>query len=321
MAEGASAAPHTTARPPQELIVLAGVVGSGKSSLSSRWIELLPGYSILVDRQNFDAPQRRTWLEIAGEFNGVQVGGLVMNTSEEECRERLLVRDNHPTIDNPNLAVELLDKFSSLWVEPALNEGFDQLITLPSLPPPSEIDAALILSLLDKLHSAPLNPSGKLQRIPRPREPYRRPDGFIDDGTWRPPPPAARLGTTLGGVPYGPGYQTGGRSSGGMGYPSGGAGGSAGGGAGAGAMHGYRPPTQGGFFGSGTYGGAPFGGQAGWQPAPQQQYGQQPYAPQQGQPAWGGGRGGYGGRGRGGGSAGSSSGGHQWGAGRTLGGP
>lgn len=40
----------------------------------------------------------------------------------QDCRERLLVRQDHPTIDNPDLAVQLLDKFSSLWQEPTLDE-------------------------------------------------------------------------------------------------------------------------------------------------------------------------------------------------------
>ncbi|BGP33350.1 hypothetical protein JCM10296v2_005148 [Rhodotorula toruloides] len=212
MAEEVAATPHR-----QELIVLAGVVGSGKSTLSQRWEELMKGwvrvnqddlgdrrtcenmararlgegYSVLVDRQNFDAGQRKTWVEIASEFPEVEVGCMVMGTSKEDCRERLLVRQDHPTIDNPDLAVQLLDKFSSLWQEPMLDEGFDRLITLPPLPLPAEIDAALIQSLLDLLHASPLNPSARQQRQPRPREPYRRPDGFVDDGTWRPPPRGA----------------------------------------------------------------------------------------------------------------------------------
>ncbi|GAA6054327.1 hypothetical protein JCM3770_001436 [Rhodotorula araucariae] len=212
------------AQAPQRLIVLAGVVGSGKSSLSSAWQDLVPGWvrvnqddlgdrracehavraalraghSVLVDRQNFDAGQRRTWLEIASEFPDVDVGGLVMGTSSEECRERLLVRQDHPTIDNPQLAVSLLDKFSGLWEEPQLSEGFDQLLTLPTLPPPSELTAALLLSLLAALANSPRNPSAREQRRPRPRpRAYARPaDGFIDDGTWR--PPALRQGQGQG---------------------------------------------------------------------------------------------------------------------------
>ncbi|GAA5846353.1 hypothetical protein JCM9279_001341 [Rhodotorula babjevae] len=219
----------------QHLIVLAGVVGSGKSTLSSAWERLVPGWvrvnqddlgdrraceqavraalraglSVLVDRQNFDAQQRRTWLEIATEFPAVEVGGMVMGTSKEECRQRLLVRSDHPTIDNPRLAVDLLDKFSGLWEEPRLDEGYDHLLTLPLLPPAALLTRALILSLLAALAASPRNPTGPAQRQPRPRAApggaqgtYSRGAGpgaraFVDDGTWRaprarapgPPPP------------------------------------------------------------------------------------------------------------------------------------
>ncbi|GAA5907867.1 hypothetical protein JCM8208_001966 [Rhodotorula glutinis] len=208
----------------QHLIVLAGVVGSGKSTLSSAWERLVPGWvrvnqddlgdrrtceqavrralsnglSVLVDRQNFDAQQRRTWLEIATEFPGVEVGGMVMGTAREECRERLLVRYDHPTIDNPRLAVDLLDKFSGLWEEPRLDEGYDHLVTLPALPPASLITPALVLSLLAALSASPRNPNGPAQRHPRPRAPHAAPGTysrggavgphvFVDDGTWRAP--------------------------------------------------------------------------------------------------------------------------------------
>ncbi|GAA6059967.1 hypothetical protein JCM10212_001316 [Sporobolomyces blumeae] len=217
----------------QWLVVLAGVVGSGKSTLSSAWSRALPdwvrvnqddlgdrrtceqvvrshlgqGRNVVLDRQNFDRGQRRTWLEIANEFPNVKVGGMVMGTTLDDCRSRLVVRENHPTIDNPQLALSLLDKFASLWEEPRLDEGFDHLVTLPSLPPSPEIDATLILSLLSLLYASILNPLASQQRQRRPPPPraqpgfvagwssgpvYRRPDGFVDDGTWRPPVPSSR---------------------------------------------------------------------------------------------------------------------------------
>lgn len=77
---------------------------------------------MVVDRQNFDVAQRRTWLEIGAEFSGVTVDCLVMGTTEEECASRLRVRTNHPTIDNPVLAAELLDRFLGLWSAPTLDE-------------------------------------------------------------------------------------------------------------------------------------------------------------------------------------------------------
>ncbi|GAA6015656.1 hypothetical protein JCM11491_007186 [Sporobolomyces phaffii] len=215
----------------QCLVILAGVVGSGKSTLSSAWSKALPswvrvnqddlgdrrtceqvlrshlsqGRSVVLDRQNFDRGQRRTWLEIASEYPDLCVVGMVMGTSKDDCRSRLMVRQNHPTIDNAQLALSLLDKFSGLWEEPRIDEGFDHLLTLPSLPPGPAIDAPLVSTLIALALAAPVNPLAAQQRQKRPPPPraqygfgtpagtYRRPDGFVDDGTWRPsrsgPPP------------------------------------------------------------------------------------------------------------------------------------
>ncbi|BGP56504.1 hypothetical protein JCM8202v2_004125 [Rhodotorula sphaerocarpa] len=144
----ASAASTRSSDSSPEVVVLAGVVGSGKSTLSEAWATHLTDWvrvnqddlgdrrtceaavrdalsqhkNVVVDRQNFDARQRRTWLEIAGDFPGVRVGGMVMATSKQECRERLLRRVDHPTIQDPGLAVDLLEKFTSLWEPPQLDE-------------------------------------------------------------------------------------------------------------------------------------------------------------------------------------------------------
>ncbi|ORY78016.1 AAA domain-domain-containing protein [Leucosporidium creatinivorum] len=182
---------------PQQLLILAGVVGSGKSTFSKALAKQLPnwsrvnqddlgdrraceamvrsglaaGKSVVVDRQNFDEAQRRTWLEIGTEFPGLVVSGLVMGTTEAECSQRLRVRQNHPTIDNPVLAAELLDKFLGMWSEPRIDEGFDYLMTLPSLPDTPFLTPELLSSLLLALLQTPRNPNGPTQRQPRPRQP------------------------------------------------------------------------------------------------------------------------------------------------------
>lgn len=50
----------------------------------------LQGKNVVVDRQNFDVQQRRTWLEMAEEFEGVSVGGLVMGTTPEVSSSLML---------------------------------------------------------------------------------------------------------------------------------------------------------------------------------------------------------------------------------------
>lgn len=142
-----SSSTSTTTNSPQIVLVLCGVVGTGKSTLAIA-MEQLPGWvrinqdelktkavcenrvhkalregkSVIIDRQNFDKPQRSTWIQIAKSYPNVSVRAFVLSTSEEECMKRLKLRRNHPTVENPAQALALLDRFCGLWVEPSITE-------------------------------------------------------------------------------------------------------------------------------------------------------------------------------------------------------
>ncbi|KAM0786707.1 hypothetical protein ACM66B_002149 [Microbotryomycetes sp. NB124-2] len=174
----------------QVLIILCGVVGSGKSTLASAIVRNLPnwsrvcqddlgdrraceemvrfglaqGKSVIVDRQNFDRNQRKTWLEIARAFPNLKVCCTVMGTHPDECAERLRWRQNHPTVDNPRLALQLLDKFLAMWQEPRLDEGFDWLVRLPQLPAVEDLTHEFLDSLLAWAMGSPPSPAAEAQR-------------------------------------------------------------------------------------------------------------------------------------------------------------
>lgn len=198
-------------------MILSGVVGSGKSTFSTAltlhnpsWARvsqddlgnriacevavrkyLQQGKNVVVDRQNFDRAQRSTWFEIAKGFEGVRVVGFVMGTSYTDCRNRLIKRRNHPTINSSQLALELLDKFSDAWQQPSIEEGYDKLIILPSLPPPAELTKPYLDSLFVLLTTSLLNPHAADQRIQgkkwkRPPAPKVAPlPGTDTTSTWR----------------------------------------------------------------------------------------------------------------------------------------
>ncbi|KAK4705870.1 unspecific peroxygenase, partial [Phenoliferia sp. Uapishka_3] len=208
--ESISGVDASSSSPRQLLIVLAGVVGSGKSTFAHALVDKVPGWArvnqddlgdrracedmvkmylsqvsppylvscwrkadalspsqglnVVLDRQNFDVSQRRSWLEIAVDFPAVDVACLVMGTSPQDCHDRLLQRTGHPTIGDSQLAIDLLEKFLSLWVSPTLNEGFDFLRTLPSLPNSSELSILILSSLLITLRNSTRNPEAAKQR-------------------------------------------------------------------------------------------------------------------------------------------------------------
>ncbi|KAI5475147.1 hypothetical protein MNV49_001891 [Pseudohyphozyma bogoriensis] len=93
------------------------------------------GKNVILDRQNFDVNQRRLWLAIArDEFPHVRVVCWVLRVNIPEIERRLRLRTNHPTIDNPQLALSLLDKFCAMWQDPSTREGFSSIENLPPVP-------------------------------------------------------------------------------------------------------------------------------------------------------------------------------------------
>lgn len=116
---------------PVHLVVLGGRVGSGKSTLaraaaatwpgtwrrcsqdalgSRRAVEraareaLWRGEHVLIDRTNLDRAQRAHWVRLAHEVRAVRpvvVSLLWLDVDARVCRERLAVRQGHPTLRTP----------------------------------------------------------------------------------------------------------------------------------------------------------------------------------------------------------------------------
>ncbi|CAE6437624.1 unnamed protein product [Rhizoctonia solani] len=148
---------------PAVLIVLCGLVGSGKSTFATAlqreftefrrcnqdelgrredverevYAALSQGLSVCVDRTNFDprrvlpryhfSCQRRTWIDMARQYPDVEIWGITMDTPYNTCHARLIERKDHPTLQTPEKAVEVLSQFSSRFVPIGLNEGFNRL--------------------------------------------------------------------------------------------------------------------------------------------------------------------------------------------------
>ncbi|KAJ1306533.1 hypothetical protein OPQ81_007534 [Rhizoctonia solani] len=138
------------------LIILCGLVGSGKSTFATALqrefpefrrcnqdelgrredverevtVALSQGLSVCVDRTNFDPSQRRTWIDIARQYSGVEIWGIKMDTPYNTCHARLIERKEHPTLKTPEKAVEVLSRFSSQFVPINVNEGFNRVYSI-----------------------------------------------------------------------------------------------------------------------------------------------------------------------------------------------
>ncbi|KAF9258900.1 P-loop containing nucleoside triphosphate hydrolase protein [Marasmius fiardii PR-910] len=166
----------------QVVLILVGLVGSGKSTFAEALARHFPnfrrcnqddlgdrraveelarqslsqGLSVCIDRTNFNASQRRYWIDIAREFPGTLIWVIVFNTPYEECAVRIKKRVSHPTIKSAEQGMSVLARFASDFRAPKAEEGFDRLISIePEYYPEPTYSATDIREILQRLRDSP----------------------------------------------------------------------------------------------------------------------------------------------------------------------
>ncbi|KAH9821509.1 hypothetical protein DFH28DRAFT_522232 [Melampsora americana] len=145
----------------QKMIVLCGLVGSGKSTFANALVSfdssfirisqdvlgsrqecerltkksLREGLSVIIDRQNFDSKQRIKWIEIGEAFklnynSSFTINLIEFETSIDECSNRLNLRKDHETLKNVNEAQGILKLGLKNWVSPHSSEGYERYLKL-----------------------------------------------------------------------------------------------------------------------------------------------------------------------------------------------
>lgn len=138
-----------------KVIVLVGVPGSGKSTFSSKitnenyvlinqdtlgnkrvceslaYESLLNNHSIVVDRCNFDAKQRSSWIRIANECSmklqkRINIIAIEFTTSHDTCINRCLNRSEHPTV-KPEDAHRVIGFMYNSLQAVSFSEGFHSI--------------------------------------------------------------------------------------------------------------------------------------------------------------------------------------------------
>ncbi|KAH9917320.1 P-loop containing nucleoside triphosphate hydrolase protein, partial [Fomitopsis serialis] len=181
---------------PRTVLLLVGLIGSGKSTFAQALEQHIPHYrrcnqddlgsrprvealarqslgeglSVCIDRSNFDARQRATWINIAREFPGTDAWVLVFDTPYEVCAQRLQQRTDHPTIKTPTDALVILSRFHSQYQAPSSYEGYARLLSLPPAEQRAEYTREDVQDILDRLRDAT-----------PPPEPQTRIDAFFSD--------------------------------------------------------------------------------------------------------------------------------------------
>jgi predicted kinase len=135
------------------LLILAGLPGSGKSTLAEQLVNangkyvhvnqdtlgtrkkclsavrnaVLAGKYPIIDRCNFDATQRRWFIDLARQELGCAVHCVVLvHVDRDQCLYRCQQRRGHPTLP-PNKAAQVIGFVQKDWRPPTANEGIDQI--------------------------------------------------------------------------------------------------------------------------------------------------------------------------------------------------
>lgn len=187
--------------PSPVVLVLCGLVASGKSTLAEALEEHFPetwtrccqdelktrrkveaaarealqaGVCPVIDRTNVTADQRATWVDIAREFNA-PAWLLFVNTPPEQCVQRVLRRRGHPTVEDGS-GVGLIRRFGASFEPPHPSEGFARVLELlPTSAEPS-FTAEELSDILARLSSSTLHPGAPPLRLsgPLPPPPERK---------------------------------------------------------------------------------------------------------------------------------------------------
>ena len=145
----------------QEVIMMVGIQGSGKSTVAREWLSkaepryvllsndalggrdktlsalrtnLKEGNSCVIDNTHVDVEARKKFLEIANTFT-VPVRAFVMTTSFEHAKHNNIYREIIDTSkEHAKIGEPIMHMFKSKYQEPTIDEGFAEIVKINFVP-------------------------------------------------------------------------------------------------------------------------------------------------------------------------------------------
>ncbi|KAG0048775.1 hypothetical protein BGZ83_006308 [Gryganskiella cystojenkinii] len=163
----------------QRVLLLVGPPGSGKTTFAKALIRDFPNFvrinqddlgdrqaceamtlsalqaknrtqSVVIDRCNFDADQRKVWLGLAKQLNVKEVDVIIMDTEFYHCKTRILARTDHPTHVEGANGVDVLHKFLDMMTLPTYFEGFTRIMRVEPQPT-AEYSTEAVQEIMERL--------------------------------------------------------------------------------------------------------------------------------------------------------------------------
>ncbi|CAO3636162.1 unnamed protein product [Mucor hiemalis] len=198
------------------MLVLVGLPGSGKSTISNHLVKCKPEWkrvnqddmksrkacemftrkyldqrhSVIVNRCNFDRDQRRTWINLAQHYK-IPIDCIVLTANQQECGDRIKVREDHPTGVTGMNGIHILRRFVKNYHPPTVehSEGFSRILYLdPTSNPVCTTER--IDEIFSLLQECPLLIEEHTNNFPQKQKPE------VDEDGWTTIPPT-KINDTL----------------------------------------------------------------------------------------------------------------------------
>ncbi|GJJ68534.1 hypothetical protein EMPS_00880 [Entomortierella parvispora] len=163
----------------QRVLLLVGPPGSGKSTFAKALTRDFPEFvrinqddlgdrqaceamtlsalqannrtqSVIIDRCNFDADQRKVWVGLAQQLSVPEIDVIIMDTEFYHCKTRILARSNHPTQVEGANGVDVLHKFLDMMTLPTYFEGFTRIMRVEPQPT-TEYSTEAVKEIMERL--------------------------------------------------------------------------------------------------------------------------------------------------------------------------